>query len=226
MMFSGVLSAFFRFAIALVSFRLGPRGSLRAAISMSVSNIKASRSICSDSRIGCIDVRLLAARNLCRGVHSSSVSSPSVDKRRQTRYRDTITRTFLFVRFDLPESRSSSHKLCLRARLPALPILISSLCPFGLNLLPFTDPFIEPFAEGLPFWRSTACVTGRLSRVDVIYTSKCESKNGAKKKNGESRAQSLAIGYRTITRYRTIATITRLVSSLDDSPYICVLCVR
>jgi len=89
MTFSGVLSAFFRFAIALVSFRLGPSGSLRAAISMSVSSIKASKSICSDSRIGCIDVRLLAVRNLCRGVHSSSVSSPSVDERRQ-RYRDDI----------------------------------------------------------------------------------------------------------------------------------------
>jgi len=74
---SGVLSAFFRLAIAFVSFRLGPSGSLRAAMSVSVSSIRASRSICSDSRMGCIDVRLLATKNLCKGVHSSSVSSPS-----------------------------------------------------------------------------------------------------------------------------------------------------
>lgn len=78
--FSGVLSAFFRFAIALVSFRLGPSGSLRAAMSVSVSSIRASKSICSDSKIGCIDVRLLATKNLCKGVHSSSVSSPSVHR--------------------------------------------------------------------------------------------------------------------------------------------------
>jgi len=104
MTFSGVLSAFFRFAIALVSFRLGPSGSLRAAISMSVSSIKASKSICSDSRIGCIDVRLLAVRNLCRGVHSSSVSSPSVDQRRQ-RYRDD-TETY---RARIPAARFNAY---------------------------------------------------------------------------------------------------------------------
>lgn len=75
---SGMLSAFFRLAIALVSFRLGPSGSLRAAMSVSVSSIRASRSICSDSRIDCMDVRLLATKNLCKGVHSSSVSSLSV----------------------------------------------------------------------------------------------------------------------------------------------------
>jgi len=146
---SGVLSAFFRFAIALVSFRLGPSGSLRAVMSVSVSSIRASRSICSDSKMGCMDVRLLATKNLCKGVHSSSVSSPS-------------------------ERRSSSHKLCLRAKLPALPILISSLCPFlGENLLLFIDPFVEPFAERLLFcnWISV-CVTGKLSSVDVIYKRK------------------------------------------------------
>lgn len=80
MTFSDASNAFFLLAIALVSFLLGPSGSLRAAMSASVSNINASKSICSASRIVCIDERLLATKNLCKGVHSSSVSSSSIRK--------------------------------------------------------------------------------------------------------------------------------------------------
>lgn len=75
MTFSGASNALFLLAIAFINFLLGPSGSLSAAISVSVSSIRASRSICSDSKIGCTDERLLATKNLCNGVHSSSVSS-------------------------------------------------------------------------------------------------------------------------------------------------------
>lgn len=79
MIFSGASKAFFRLAMALVSFRLGPRGSFKAAISVSVNNIKASKSICSESSTEYMDDKLLAIKNLCKGVHSSSVSSLSVN---------------------------------------------------------------------------------------------------------------------------------------------------
>lgn len=78
--FSGASNARFRLAIAFINFLLGPSGSLSAAMSVSVSNINASKSICSDSKIGCIDERLLATRNLCNGVHSSSVSSSRITR--------------------------------------------------------------------------------------------------------------------------------------------------
>lgn len=73
--FSGASNALFLLAIAFINFLLGPSGSLSMAMSVSVNNIKASKSICSDSKTGWIDDKLLATKNLCNGVHSSSVSS-------------------------------------------------------------------------------------------------------------------------------------------------------
>lgn len=51
MIFAGVSRAFFRLPIAFVNFLLGPSGSFNAAMSASVSNMRASKSICSASRV-------------------------------------------------------------------------------------------------------------------------------------------------------------------------------
>lgn len=133
MTFSCMSRAFFRFAIALMSFLLGPRGNFNATISASVNNIKASKSICSASSTGWIEEMLFATKNRCNGVHSSSVSSPSKTNNFQCFFRSFINFKKVLLKM-LPESKSSSHILCLLAKLPALPILISSLC-FPLTVI-------------------------------------------------------------------------------------------